>query len=127
MDPGIRVAYTLREAADLGHADRVGLQNSSWADVMASQTVDWGRLQGKQQPQVRISAECAHALTQRSEIADAPIRMLCSAQERLRHAAVADSHEPEALSQVKCCGLPDGKDSIDFSRDCRWEEVATGN
>ncbi len=65
MDPGVRVGYAIPEARDLGRADRVGLRNSSWADVGASPAVDWGRLRAAQHPQVE-SALCsvcpAHAL-----------------------------------------------------------------
>ena len=52
MDPGVRVAYTHREAADLWRSDRVGLQNSSWADVLASEPVEWDRLHRDQRPKV---------------------------------------------------------------------------
>ncbi len=52
MDPGVRMAYAIPEARDLGRADRVGLQNSSWADVSAAPAVDWGRLRTEQRPQV---------------------------------------------------------------------------
>ena len=56
MDPGVRVAYTVPDARDLGRADRVGLQNSSWADVDASPPVDWGRLRSEQHPRVQSAA-----------------------------------------------------------------------
>ena len=104
VDPGVRVAYTLRDAAHLRAGDRVrGIAASSWADVSRAPAVDWGDTSRAPSPPPSPPASPT-----------SPLPSPLSPSFPLGSPALADP------AWEACCLKP-GADAIVWSEDCGWD------
>ena len=98
VDPGVRVAYTLADAAHLRARDRVrGIAASSWSEVAAAPAIDWG------------DNSVSSSSSSSSLSSSSPSSPLGSS--------------PAALSDPawEACCLKPGADAIVWSEDCGWD------
>lgn len=103
VDPGVRVAYTLADAAHLRARDRVkGIPASSWREVAASPAIDWG-------DSSRVSSSSSSSLSSSSSTSPVP-------------PSSSSSLGPLLADPVwEACCLKPGADAIVWAEDCGWD------
>lgn len=102
VDPGVRVAYTLADAAHLRARDRVrGIAASSWREVAASPAIDWG-------DNSRASSSSS-SLSSSSSTSPVPPSSSSSLGPLLADPA------------WEACCLKPGADAIVWAEDCGWD------